>query len=545
MRVLGKTRGGQNGIAVGVYTPTKARREKLSTDRFQIRKLALLVTKANKVLAINTETGGIVWSHFSPNLSPDSLKRLFVTRNTGAHAECALLITKEGKSSMVTLDAHTGTVLESEASLGFRALHAILMPDTDPSTNRRPVMVISADSHHVVAYPSNAFSTEALKERSASIHWHQVDTAANTIQGYRVVKKGDQLASEATWSQAFPAHEKIDEFKARSVEDSIFSPFHVTPTHDVLYKYLNPNTLAVSTVSSEAPFFKGSKGSAQQADSVHLYLIDTVTGGVMYHVAHPASTGPTHLALSENWVVHTYWSKRNLRTELSVLELWEDSGPAQDTITVMLEGMGFGAGAERKLNTWVKRKHFHEGRGADETNEGKTFSSYTDGEPQKEEQSFTFPMAVKSLAVSSTELGISSKDLLVGTASNQLYAMPRKFFDARRPLGQPTQEEAEEGIMQYHPVLPLIPQQMLSYNRTIAGLHSIKAVPAGGFESTSLVLAYGIDLFFTRSAPSKTFDMLPEDFDYGFLIMTTGGLGVAAVAALMASKRNDVNMLWR
>lgn len=208
----------------------------------------------------------------------------------------------------------------------------------------------------------------------------------------------------------------------------------------------------------------------------------------------------------------------------------------------MLEGMGFGAGAERKLNTWVKRKHFRDGTGE---GEGKTFSSYTDGEPQKEEQSFTFPLAISSLEVSSTDMGISSKDLLVGTTGNQLYAMPRKFFDARRPLKQPTPEEQEAGVMQYHPVLPLIPTQMLSYNRTIAGLHSIKAVPAGGLESTSLVLAYGIDLFFTRSAPSKTFDMLPEDFDYAFLIMTVGGLGVAAAAAMMASKRNDVNMLWR
>jgi len=496
------------------------------------------------VLAINTHSGGVVWSRFYPTLAPDSLKKLFVTRNTGMHAECVVLsTTAKGASKMESVDAHTGKPQAAATNLAFEVLHAVLLPDIDPETHRRPVMLISQDSHHVVSYPASGFASSALLARAKSIHWHHVNKETSTIAGYRVVtgKDGKTLASEETWSHVFPSAERIDAFQSRSVEETIFSPFMVTPTHDVLHKYLNPNLVAVSTVSIHAPFFKGSKPDAPQLDSVHLYCLDTVTGHVMYHVAHPASSGPTHLALSENWAVHTYWSKRNLRTELSVLELWEDSGPEQDTMTVMLEGMGFGGNADRQLNKWEKKKHFHAAQGE----EGKTFSSYLDGEPQKEEQSFTLPLAVKSLAVSATELGISSKDLLIGTAGDQLYAMPRKFFDARRPLNTPTPEEMENGIMQYHPVLPFIPQQMLSYNRTIAGLRSIKAVPAGGLESTCLVLAYGVDLFFTRSAPSKTFDMLPEDFDYGFLILTVAGLGVAAAAAMMASKRQDVNMLWR
>lgn len=49
MRLQGKTGGGQNGAAVGDYSVTAQRKEKLYTDRFQIRKLALLMTKANKV----------------------------------------------------------------------------------------------------------------------------------------------------------------------------------------------------------------------------------------------------------------------------------------------------------------------------------------------------------------------------------------------------------------------------------------------------------------------------------------------------------------
>jgi len=336
-----------------------------------------------------------------------------------------------------------------------------------------------------------------------------------------------------------PPTEAIDQVAARPLE-TVFSPNHITGTHDVLRKYLNPNILAISTVSDNTPFFKGTKGvgASGSSPSVHMYCIDTVTGHVLYHVAHPQSMGPTHLALSENWVAHTYWSDRHLRTEMSVLELWEDEVAQDDLSELVMRGLGLAPASPS--NKFTKRKHFSDG-----LNEGNTFSSFTSHAPQKEEQSFVFPLAVKALAVSSTEIGITSKDLLVATSTDQLFAMPRKFFDARRPMKDPTAEEMEEGLMKYHPLLPMIPTNVLSYNQTIARLQGIRAAPAGGLESTSLVLAYGLDMFFTRSAPSKTFDMLPEDFQYGILGLTIVGLTVATFAATVASKRKDLNMLWR
>ncbi len=46
-------------------------------------------------------------------------------------------------------------------------------------------------------------------------------------------------------------------------------------------------------------------------------------------------------------------------------------------------------------------------------------------------------------------------------------------------------------------------------------------------ESTSLVFAYGLDLFSSRIAPSKTFDVLNENFNKAQLVLTIGGLVVA------------------
>ncbi len=48
------------------------------------------------------------------------------------------------------------------------------------------------------------------------------------------------------------------------------------------------------------------------------------------------------------------------RTELSVLELWEDSGPEEDAITVIVNGLGFGE-REKQYNKYVSKKHFATG----------------------------------------------------------------------------------------------------------------------------------------------------------------------------------------
>uniref|UniRef100_A0A914HS65 ER membrane protein complex subunit 1 n=1 Tax=Globodera rostochiensis TaxID=31243 RepID=A0A914HS65_GLORO len=45
----------------------------------------------------------------------------------------------------------------------------------------------------------------------------------------------------------------------------------------------------------------------------------------------------------------------------------------------------------------------------------------------------------------------------------------------------------------------------------------IRTTPSG-LETTSLVFAYGIDLFYTRVTPSGTFDILKDDFDLLFLL---------------------------
>ena len=373
-----------------------------------------------------------------------------------------------------------------------------------------------------------------------------------------------------------PKEERIDSVQQRSVsrepsvqsvlscciwqtEDAIFSPFHVTGGHSVLFKYLNPNLLLVSTVSEvincaasmccgvsmittissiqlwcveslatedtgvescklnersaatllatlllsavteaagwmqHSPFYKNRGTQADAGPSVHLYAIDSVTGHVAYHVAHPHSSGPTNLVLSENWVVHSYWSTRCHHSTCCMCthDGWQQA-PADRAVSAGTVGRHRG----RRLDTnpdhqecqesvaylraccllnyvcWVGKllgtntpKHVRSG-GHFSTDSSaprdELFSAFDKQAPLKEEQSFVLNTNIKSIGVTSTQLGITSKHLLIGSTADQLHAIPWQLINPRRPIAAPVEAEMAEGLIQYNAQLPLMSTNILS-----------------------------------------------------------------------------------
>nr|GMD48424.1 ER membrane protein complex subunit 1-like [Ipomoea batatas] len=76
------------------------------------------------------------------------------------------------------------------------------------------------------------------------------------------------------------------------------------------------------------------------------------------------------------------------------------------------------------------------------------------------------------------------------------------------------------------------------------GLRGIVTVPAK-LESTTLVFAYGVDLFFTQLAPSKTYDSLTDDFSYALLLLTIVALVVAIFITWIWSEQKELQEKWR
>eukprot|EP01114_Cavostelium_apophysatum_P018073 TRINITY_DN5510_c0_g1_i2.p1 TRINITY_DN5510_c0_g1~~TRINITY_DN5510_c0_g1_i2.p1 ORF type:complete len:161 (-),score=31.15 TRINITY_DN5510_c0_g1_i2:28-510(-) len=158
---------------------------------------------------------------------------------------------------------------------------------------------------------------------------------------------------------------------------------------------------------------------------------------------------------------------------------------------------------------------------------------------------YVFPTAVRSAAITRTARGITTKQVLFGLESGQVFMAGKGLLDARRPSKTAiTPQEREEGLVPYDPVVQINPRHVVNYYKKVHNLRKIETAPAY-LESSSLVAAYGLDIFFTRVAPSGTFDVLNPDFNYFALIATSVVLIVLTVVSMRASKKADLAKAWR
>ncbi len=87
-------------------------------------------------------------------------------------------------------------------------------------------------------------------------------------------------------------------------------------------------------------------------------------------------------------------------------------------------------------------------------------------------------------------------------------------------------------------------ENVLNYNQTALRVRGLRSGPTG-LESTSLVFAFGLDLFYTRVTPSGTFDILKDDFDHWFISLVLVALVAASVISKKLARVRDLKQAWR
>ena len=158
-------------------------------------------------------------------------------------------------------------------------------------------------------------------------------------------------------------------------------------------------------------------------------------------------------------------------------------------------------------------------------------------------QSYVLSLPVKAMTVTSSALGITANQVLVATLSDQIYAIDKKLLDPRRPTQKPTNADKEEGLIPYNEFLPIAPQKFVTYTHQVAGLREINCWPTRR-ESSVVVLAHGTDVFYARMMPSKSFDMLEDDFSYSLLVTTIFGLLVATFVVYSMVQKDNLKRNW-
>ncbi|KAK6860070.1 hypothetical protein PG990_012627 [Apiospora arundinis] len=84
---------------------------------------------------------------------------------------------------------------------------------------------------------------------------------------------------------------------------------------------------------------------------------------------------------------------------------------------------------------------------------------------------------------------------------------------------------------------------MITHERDVIGVKDIITAPAN-LESTSLVFAYGLDIFGTQVTPSLPFDILGKGFNKVTLIGTVLALTAGVMALGPMVRKKMINMRW-
>ncbi|KAJ4408046.1 hypothetical protein N0V85_004282 [Neurospora sp. IMI 360204] len=333
------------------------------------------------------------------------------------------------------------------------------------------------------------------------------------LKGIAIVD-GKQTVS---WTFLLPPSQRIVDVATRPSHDAVASIGRVLGDRTVKYKYLNPNTLVVAAVDEST-----------KVPSLVIYLLDTVSGQILASSKYEGVDPKKHIecAMAENWFTCTYFGQYRLRDgaqslkgyQIVVSDLYETDKPNDRGVLGDAENFSSLGPIDAPGDVPL---------------------------PSVVSQTFILSAPISALEVTQTRQGITSRQVLAYLPETHgIAGIPRMVLEPRRPVGRdPTAAEAEEGLIKYHPAIEIDPKSVHTHQRDVIGVQKIIAAPAV-VESTSLVFAYGIDVFGSRVAPSFLFDILGKGFNKVTLIGTVLAITAGVLVLSPMVRKKQINALW-
>ncbi|KAF9248383.1 hypothetical protein DTO006G1_1203 [Penicillium roqueforti] len=450
-------------------------------DSFGLAKSVIVATKSGRVYALDTGNHGAVSWGIQAVETSDWNVKAMLT-SPGV----VTIYSDDGGS--VTVDVSTGEIV-SRIEPSTSKLHSIAVFEMQDGSSLATVGIREDGT------PVAAFANEDGFLVTTSIDGRVLGWAAKDNK-------------TPVWEFVPPSGQKVVEATARPAHDPVASIGRVLGNRSVLYKYLNPNLALVTAVN-------------EQTHTASFYLLDGVSGNVIHASTQAGvdSTQPIASAMSENWFAYSFWgdvdgSESSAKGyQLVISELYES--PLPNDRGLLDSATNYSSTAILPL-------------------------------PYVISQAFMIPESISHMAVTQTRQGITTRQLLCTLpSSNSIVGIPRPVLDPRRPVDRdPTAAEAEEGLFRYAPYLDFDGKWYLSHTRDVAGINAVLSRPTL-LESTSLIFAYGSDIFGTRATPSQAFDILGKSFSKLQLVLTVVALGAGVAVLAPMTRKKQVNALWR
>jgi len=456
-------------------------------DRFGLRKVVVGVTKQGKMYGVDSKSGTILWQKMFPGVGT----ALHVQRDGRSDIDLAqaVLVYKHSRSTffLMVFNPLTGAVIKHEAS-PLELDQVLILPEL-PQDNTRPLLLVGKD------LSAQVFPPMAVSYLETAPKMFVVTEREGTLTGNLVSLSDTGVSLVPVWSLASPGT-KILEIRSRKADEKVHSAGRVLADRSVLFKYMNPNLALVMSegLDSTSKIF------------ITVQVVDLVTGKVFFSATHKKVLPPFHVVHSENWAMYSYFNDKARRTELVSLEMYEGKEQSNATMFSSID------------NTVV---------------------------PLVERQAYILPISnVVSIEETMTSKGITSKHLLVATYQGAVLDLPLHMVDPRRPALSTPAHLREPGIPPYTPEIPVPHESILNYNQSVESIRGIVTSPSG-LESTVLVFVYGLDLYSTRVAPSKGFDLIKDDFEHLMIAAVLVGLLAASYGTRKLSQRKMLNQAWK
>ncbi|PQE33647.1 ER membrane complex subunit 1 protein [Rutstroemia sp. NJR-2017a WRK4] len=470
----------------------------LERDSFGFNKLVIVATQRGRLYGLDAGSqGSVVWTlkafdipegkNWDPKaIYVDSVKGTTTIR--GSEGEYVVVQTADGKK----------------------------IEATDPGTHVQSVALVDSEAGRWMLPIGLDGTPGDVPKDWAPKDFLVVRGSNGEIKGLKFDVSGSDAKSVFTWTFQPARGQKIINVVSKPAHDPVASIGRVLGDRTVLYKYLNPNVALITAVSDESSM-------------ATFYLLDTISGDILYSATHQGvdTKKPIASVFTENWFAYSLWSD-----ELST----PTSQPGAKGYQLIVSDL-YESPIPNDRGTLGSSANFSNLEPYDIPNAGPII-------PHVVSQSFVIPEAITHMSVSQTRQGITTRQLLCTLTSNAIVGIPRYLLDPRRPVGRdPTAAEQEEGLLRYQPVIEFDPKMIITHKREVLGIRNVITSPAL-LESTSLVFAYGIDIFGTRVTPSAAFDILGKSFNKLSLVTTVLALGAGVTIVAPMVRRKQINGRW-
>ncbi|KAL4479883.1 hypothetical protein ABPG74_020399 [Tetrahymena malaccensis] len=486
---------------------------------YGLKKVIIAVNKNRTIYSIDSKTGEILWktSFISRYVTPDYNFHGFFqieNRNGETITEQTCFIYHSPvttKLFIFTADPLTGNLNYVGRHLMNQVKNVFKIHINTPKV-QQAIAIIDQD-FNIYGYPSEVANPLAEDVHDNIFYLH--DKESNIINGFKY-HNGKFFK---IWNYSLSSKEQLVDIQSSNKEQN-HPKIAIFDDTKVILKHIDYSNIAILTKKEQSDLVNGN-------GILTLTILNCKTGRQIYSQYEKSVNlnYPINLIYDENGVFVSYYNPI-----YSIFQIW----------TVEL----FSKKMENNFASMLQNYYFSE-----------SGAQYEDFNYLNEnmdiialEQKYGYSLGIKKMAVVTTKLSLTKRNLMIITPNNQIHSLDRDILSTRRAVKLPKDNQLPNAfsfesttLPPYHYMVPIDRLSIISYH---ANLNDIKEIYFSGsnLESTILFVAYGNDVFISSIAPDRTYDMINEDFNY---ILVTLSIFISIVGVFIAKKYASQSNLHR